>query len=392
MKNNLKVASKFRNPEGRLDAPSVVLGIIVGGFVFLLAFWAGSKYGAKTALPWGAPTTEVQVNGDAPLAGGHKMLSLAENTISNLAEEASKSVVSIDVSQKVVNNYSQFFGGDPTEKQQQGVGTGIIVRPNGLILTNHHVVGHADTITVLLNDKRKFKGKVVGKDAVSDLALVKIDAKDLPVAKLGSTKDLKPGDWAIAIGSPMALENTVTLGIISAVNRSVSDQLGDNLLQTDAAINPGNSGGPLLNIHGEVIGINKAIINPQIAINLGFAIPIETFKELADELLDKGRISRAFVGIQMVEINPDIAMSIGLPETTQGVVVARVVNGGPADRAGFATGDVIQKVDGVAVNTSKEVQQTVRKHKPGQKVDFAIIRQGTPQSISVAVGEYPDQD
>lgn len=380
---------QFRNTNGRLDAPSVVLGIIIGGFVFLLAFWAGSKYGGNNALPFGAQTNVPASETKAPEVG-HKLLSMAENTISDIASDASKSVVSINVNLRAPNQFQGFFGGIPEDQTQKGVGTGIIVRSDGLIVTNNHVVGGAQDITVLLNDKRAFKGKVIGKDSISDLALVKIEARDLPVAKLGSTKGLKPGDWAIAIGSPLALENTVTLGIISAINRTVSDK-GDNLIQTDAAINRGNSGGPLLNIHGEVIGINQAIVNPELGVNIGFAIPIETFKDLLQELLEKGRISRAFVGIQMVEMNPEIARSLQLPESTKGVVVARVVQGGPAANAGFYTGDVIQKVDGNEVATSKEVQQTVRKHKPGQIASFSVIQQGQPKTIDVTVGEYPDQ-
>lgn len=386
---------KFRDKNGTLDAPSVVLGIVIGGFVFLLAFWAGSRYGVSTALPWGAPTTNVPVNTDSRVPeGGHKLLSMAENTISDIATEASKSVVSINVNLPVATDFKlnpNFFGGMPEEQTQKGVGTGIIVRSDGLIVTNNHVVGGAKDITVLLNDKRTFKGKVIGKDSISDLALVRIEAKDLPVAKLGSTKGLKPGDWAIAIGSPLGLENTVTLGIISAINRTISDK-GDNLIQTDTAINRGNSGGPLLNIHGEVIGINQAIADQSLGVNIGFAIPIETFKDLSDELLAKGRISRAFVGIQMVELNPEIARQLQLPESTKGVVVARVVPGGPADSAGFTTGDVIQKVDGIEVTTSKEVQQTVRKHKPGQKASFSVLQQGSPKTIELTVGEYPDQE
>lgn len=381
----------IRNKYGRIDAPSVVLGIIVGGFVFLLAFWAGSKYGANNALPLGGDTDIPAARETKTPEAGHKLLSMAENTISDIASEASKSVVSINVNIRVANQFPGFWGGMQEDMTQKGVGTGIIVGSDGLIVTNSHVVGRAQDITVLLNDKRTFKGKVIGKDSVSDLALVKIDAKNLPVAKLGSTKGLKPGDWAIAIGSPLGFENTVTLGIISAVNRTLSDK-GDNLIQTDTAINQGNSGGPLLNIHGEVIGINQAIVDPRSGfVNLGFAIPIETYKDLSQELLEKGRISRAFVGIQMVELNPELARQLQLPESTKGVVVARLVPGAPAANAGFNTGDVIQTVDGVEVTTSKEVQQTVRKHKPGQKLTFSVLQQGTPKSIDVKVGEYPDQ-
>jgi len=381
----------IRNTYGRVDAPSVVLGIIVGGFVFLLAFWAGSKYGANKALPLGGDTDIPTARETKTPEAGHKLLSMAENTISDIASEASKSVVSINVNIRVANQFPGFWGGMQEDLTQKGVGTGIIVGSDGLIVTNSHVVGRAQDITVLLNDKRTFKGKIVGKDSVSDLALVKIDAKNLPVAKLGSTKGLKPGDWAIAIGSPLGFENTVTLGIISAVNRTLSDK-GDNLIQTDTAINQGNSGGPLLNIHGEVIGINQAIVDPRSGfVNLGFAIPIETYKDLSQELLDKGRISRAFVGIQMVELNPELARQLRLPESTKGVVVARLVPGAPAANAGFNTGDVIQTVDGNEVTTSKEVQQTVRKHKPGQKLTFSVLQQGTPKSIDVTVGEYPDQ-
>jgi S1-C subfamily serine protease len=267
----------------------------------------------------------------------------------------------------------------------------VIFRSDGYILTNNHVVGNADQIMVRLNDKRQFKGTVVGKDSFTDLALVKIDAKDLPAARFGDSKTIRVGDWAIAIGSPLSLDHTVTLGIISALSRSI-DELKNNVefIQTDAAINPGNSGGPLLNIRGEVIGINTAIRGD--GQNIGFAIPINVAREVAEQLLSNGKIDRPYLGVYMQELDEKLTKSLAVPQNTKGVVVAGLQPDGPAERASIAQGDILEKVDGKPVATPKEVQQIVRSHKPGDSIPFIILRDGKALSITVKVGTYPSQD
>jgi S1-C subfamily serine protease len=253
------------------------------------------------------------------------------------------------------------------------------------------VVGQADDILITLNDKRKFKGKVVGRDPFTDLALVKIEVGNLPVARFGTSIGLRPGDWAIAIGSPLGMDHSVTLGIISAIGRQVDglSQIAE-VIQTDAAINPGNSGGPLLNIHGEVIGLNEAIRGD--GQNIGFAIPVDTVKDVAKQLIDHGSIARAYLGINMQEINPELAESLGLPNETKGVLVARTMPDGPAAKAGIENGDIIQIVDGSSVQTPKDVQKSVFKHRPNDKLSVLVSRNGALKPIMVTVGDRPTKD
>ena len=346
-----------------------------------------------------APTTSTSVfNGRPPL-----MLSpFGENTIADIAKDANDSVVNIDISKSYVVNdgpgFSPFgfgdiqgFSGGSRTYESKGIGTGVIYRSDGYILTNNHVVGQADDISCTLNDKRKFKGKVVGRDPFTDLALVKIDANNLPVARFGTSVGLRPGDWAIAIGSPLGMDHSVTLGIISAIGRQVDglSQIAE-VIQTDAAINPGNSGGPLLNIHGEVIGINEAIRGD--GQNIGFAIPVDTVKDVAKQLIDYGTIARAYLGINMQEINPELANSLGLPHETRGVLVAKTMPDGPAAKAGIENGDIIQKIDGNAVQTPKDVQRSVFKHKPNEKLSVLVSRNGALRPIIVTVGDRPTKD
>ena len=308
----------------------VLAGGIAIGIALSAAFFAGHQMWPGT--PNGIPSQSA-----APIASNSAptgaFLSMAENTIADMASKASESVVNIDISKNISltgisgNSPFQFFfgqGNDPSQGQaprkfqQHGSGSGVIVRQDGFILTNNHVVGQADEIKVTLNDKREFQGKVVGRDSFTDLALVKIDAKGLPVAQLGTSKALRPGDWAIAIGSPLGLDHSVTMGIISALGRSLNDINSVDFIQTDAAINPGNSGGPLLNIRGEVIGLNTAIRGD--GQNIGFAIPIDIAKEVADQLVVSGSIKRPYVGIYMQDLNEKIAHSLGIPKDTKGVL------------------------------------------------------------------------
>jgi S1-C subfamily serine protease len=395
---------------------SWISGMAVGALIALVGVGVGHKYWPSEPVSLsdhvGSATStgkEIQ-NGSAA-----KSLLLAENTIADIAKEAADSVVNINITSSITitdspfdyyglpfrSPFDLFFGqggggGEPHQRkfEKEGIGSGLILRPDGYILTNNHVVGNADTITVTLNDKRKFKGTVVGRDKVTDLALVKIDVKGLRAARLGTSKNLEPGDFVIAIGSPLGYDHSVTLGIISALGRSLDIQntgyeRNIQLIQTDAAINPGNSGGPLLNIHGEVIGINQAIRGD--AQNIGFAIPIDMAKEISDQLMTKGTIERPYLGIYMKELDEKLAKSIGLPATTKGVVIAGLAQDGPAVQAGLLQADVIQKVDGKAVENGKQIQDIVRSHKPGETLSLLIVRNGQIKPLSVKIGTYPDK-
>ncbi len=281
---------------------------------------------------------------------------------------------------------------------EQGTGSGFILNSDGRLITNAHVVAGANIVDVTLKDGRKFEGKVLGKDTVTDVAVVKIEANDLPTVRLGKAEQLTPGEWAIAIGNPLGLDNTVTVGIISALGRS-SSQVGVpdkrvSFIQTDAAINPGNSGGPLLNAKGEVIGINTAIrANAQ---GLGFAIPIETAERIANELFSKGKVDHPYLGIHMVNLTPELRKEINQDSETNfkvtkdnGVLIFRVVKGSPAAQAGFQAGDILEKVGGKPVKNAAEVQQNVEMSKVGTDLEVEVSRQGQTKTIVVKPGAFP---
>ncbi len=399
-----------RNNFGKAS-PAPWLGGTAIGVALASAFWMGHEWHPNAATPTQTTTSTTSITTKAP--GG--ILALAENTVADIASKVSDSVVNIDTRRSItltsmsgIDPMQNFLFGPgmgfdfpqqhPKVYEQKGTGSGVIFRSDGYILTNNHVAGNADVIEVTLNDKRKYRAKVVGKDRFTDLALLKIDGvNNLPAANFGESKTLRPGDWAIAIGSPLGFDHTVTLGIISALGRLLpagqneTSSLGNvQLIQTDAAINPGNSGGPLLNIHGDVIGITTAIRGD--AQNIGFAIPVDVAKDVAQQLLDKGSIARAYIGIYMQDLNESIARSLHISPSTKGVLVARAAEGSPAEKAGLSQGDVIVKVDGEAVSSSKEVQAIVRKHKPGDSVEFLVARGNELAAATVKIGDYPQKD
>lgn len=370
--------------SGKIDFMSMVLGCLLGALVILVGYDVIQRMPNKTAQNTTTSTTTRTTSS----GGNGAFLSMAENTIADIAEEASKSVVNINVRTNAqVHPMLQMMGIEMPP--QEGVGSGIIVKSNGYILTNYHVVGDASEILVTLNDKRQFKGKVVGKDAYTDLAAVKIEASELPVAKLGVSKTLRPGDWVIAIGSPMGIDHTVTMGIISGVNRNlVNEGSRVQLIQTDAAINQGNSGGPLINIHGEVVGMNELIFNPRFAQNMCFAIPVDVFKEVSDQLIAGQKVLHPWVGLGMQDISDDLARAMGLPKNTRGVVVIQVVPDSPAEQSNVALADVIQKIDGKEVNSAQEVKDLIKGHKPQDRMTFLVLRAGKLVPIDVRVGEF----
>ncbi len=341
------------------------------------------------------------------------------NFIAEAVNRTGPAVVRINASRKVAAEqnpdvfndpfFRQFFGDEmprrspqvpSRERVERGTGSGFIINKEGDIITNAHVVEGSETVSVILRDGRKLEGKVLGRDRLTDIAVVKVQGdKDLPIVKLGTSQNLRPGEWAIAIGNPLGLDNTVTAGIISALGRS-SNQVGIDkrvsFIQTDAAINPGNSGGPLLNQQGEVVGVNTAII--QGAQGLGFSIPIETAQRISKQIIEKGRVSRAYLGIQMLtldatvkkEINQDPNTSFQVKEE-EGVLITKVVPGSPAQNAGLKAGDVIVKINGESVNSADKVQQFVEGKAVGESLQVQLKRGGQDVTIPVKAGQFPEE-
>jgi serine protease Do len=278
----------------------------------------------------------------------------------------------------------------PREEMPRGVGSGFIISNDGYVMTNHHVVDGADEIYVTLTDKREFKGKLIGSDQRTDVALVKIDSTSLPALKIGDPNGVRVGEWVLAIGSPFGLDSTVTAGIISAKGRETGDYLP--FLQTDVAVNPGNSGGPLLNMRGEVIGINSQIYSRTGGfMGISFAIPIDEAIRVADQLRDTGRVVRGRIGVGIAEVTKDIAEPLGLDKPS-GALVRSVEQGGPAEKAGIEVGDIIRKFADKQIERSSDLPRIVGNTKPDTPVKMEIWRRGAARTITVTVGEMtPDR-
>lgn len=327
-------------------------------------------------------------------------------SLADLVDELKKTVVNIQVVKKISTGpipffkspfgerdpfrefFERFFGDQlPKEFEQKGLGSGVIISRDGYILTNNHVVEGADEIIVKLSEKEQYKGKVVGSDPTTDLALLKVEAeKDLPAAVLGDSDKLRVGEWVIAIGNPFGLEHTVTAGIVSAKGRVIGSGPYDDFIQTDASINPGNSGGPLFNLQGEVVGINTAIVAS--GQGIGFAIPINMAKDELVQLKEKGRVTRGWLGVQIQPWEPGMAEKFGLKEE-RGALVGAVIPGEPADRAGIQKGDVILEVEGHRIKDTKDLLNTVARLEPGRKVKVVVWRDGREKVITVELGERP---
>jgi serine protease Do len=278
----------------------------------------------------------------------------------------------------------------PDRELPRGQGSGFIISSDGYVLTNHHVVDGADDITVTLPDKREFKGHLIGSDQRSDVALVKIDGATLPSSKIGDPVKLKVGEWVIAIGSPFGLQNTVTAGIVSAKGRETGELLP--FIQTDAAVNPGNSGGPLINMRGEVVGINSQIFTTSGSYaGISFAIPIDEAMRISDQLRTQGKVVRGRIGVLIGEVQREVADAIGLQKAA-GALVSSVEGDGPADKAGVKPGDVIIKYEGKQVESSSDLRRMVASTKPGTKVGTTVWRNGGSRDLQITVGEMqPDQ-
>ena len=337
------------------------------------------------------------------------------NFIATAVQRVGPAVVRIDASRQISSNLPEnlkhpllkrFFGDEGEEKSlapvpdkfERGTGSGFIIGADGRLITNAHVVDGAEKVQVTLKDGTSYEGKVLGTDSFTDVAVIKIDAKNLPTVNIGDAENLTPGEWAIAIGNPLGLDNTVTVGIISALGRS-SSQVGVpdkrvRFIQTDAAINPGNSGGPLLNSAGEVIGINTAIRAD--AQGLGFAIPIETAQRIANQLFTKGEADHPYLGVHMVNITQETRQEINKSEDfdfkisqSEGVLIVRVIAGSPAQKGGLKPGDTIQKVGDAAVETSLQVQEQVDKSTIGSPLSVEVLRNGKLKTLEILPSAFP---
>ncbi len=332
----------------------------------------------------------------------------------SIAEKASPSVVSVKSERTVTEDYSTFqfpfgspFEGDIFEFFRRGApqeapkqrksfrtaqGSGFIISADGYILTNNHMVEKAESVKIELTDKRNFTAKVIGTDPDSDVAVVKIDAKDLPYLKLANSDTLEVGEWVLAIGNPLGLSHTVTAGIVSATGRN---DLGltpiENFIQTDAAINFGNSGGPLINLDGEVVGINTAIVGAGGNIGIGFAIPVNMAKNIYDQLLKTGTVTRGYLGVLPKDLDADMAKALGLKDG-KGAVILMVEEDSPSAKAGMKAYDVVLEVDGNQVETAAELRNRVAMMEPGAKVKLRVMRDGKPKTLTVELGKRPSRD
>lgn len=352
----------------------------------------------------------VSTTAQSPSSGTGRLLS-DSGFIASVADQVGPAVVRIDSSRTVAQRpgpfndpfFREFFGDmweQPSTRVERGQGSGFVVKADGVIWTNAHVVEGADTVTVTLKDGREFSGEVVGEDPLTDVAVIKVQAEDLPTVTLGNSEQLRPGEWAIAIGNPLGLDNTVTAGIVSATGRtSAQIRVPDKrvqFIQTDAAINPGNSGGPLLNERGEVIGINTAIIGG--AQGLGFAIPINSAQRLAQELIEKGRVDHAYLGIQMRTLTAELRRQInGDPrsdvrlDADKGVVILGLMRNSPALQAGLEVGDVIVAMNGRTITDAEQVQQIVQDIGVGESIALEIDREGRQVTLDVQTKSLPQQ-
>lgn len=319
-----------------------------------------------------------------------------------LVEEQSPSVVIISTTQKVqafshqfqgqLPEYFRYFFGDGfqmPEQEREGLGSGIILSRDGYILTNNHVVAGADEINIRLSDRRVLDAKLIGGDELSDLALLKVDSDDLPVAELGDSDELKIGEWVLAIGSPFGFEHSVTAGIVSAKGRNLANDNYVPFIQTDVAINPGNSGGPLFNLDGEVVGINSQIYSRSGGfMGLSFAIPINVAMEVVEQLKDKGHVSRGWLGVVIHDVSRDLATSLGL-DKPEGAIVAKVMPGSPAEKGGIKAGDVILEFDDKEIPKAAHLRHAVGRTTPGSEVEVEIVRAGKEKSLEFAIGAMP---
>jgi serine protease Do len=362
----------------------VTVGIIFGA-ILVSNFSGGVDLGF-------ARGGDVKLGGPVPVNNQNSSLKAVSDNFVAVAKAVTPSVVAITVTtsgkkadKNMPRDVFHFFGPDfkaPEQQPEQGFGSGVIITADGYIATNNHVVDDADKdgIEVVMHDKIRYKAKLIGTDPSTDLAVIKIEAKDLPVAALGNSETVQVGEWALAIGNPLGLTSTVTAGIISAIGRNINiirDTYGiEDFIQTDAAINPGNSGGALVNLNGEVIGINTAIATTNARYQgYGFAVPVNLLKTVAADLIKDGKVKRGYIGVQIKTVDQTMADALGMKEA-KGVLVDAVVAGGAGEAAGIKAGDVILSVDGREVNAPNELQSYIATRHPGDQVTVKMFRDG----------------
>lgn len=374
-----------------------LLVALIGGFV---ALWAYTRYFDDPKV------LTVQQEQSMRYASLPTANTVELPDLTFAAENSVHAVVHIKVTQKggyySSNNIFDYFFGDGGSHQQQmpirqGVGSGVIISPEGFIVTNNHVIDGADEIAVVLNDKREFKAKLIGTDPSTDIAVIKIDASGLPSLKFSNSDNLKLGEWVLAVGNPFNLTSTVTAGIVSAKSRDIGinpDQMRiESFIQTDAAVNPGNSGGALVNTHGELVGINTAIASQTGSYSgYSFAIPSNIVQKVVADLKEYGGVQRALLNVQIQDINAEAAKRYDL-DKIEGVFIGKVQQGGAAELAGIKDNDVIISVDNVVVNSTAELQEQIGKHRPGDKVIVEIKRDNKRKPFNVTLrNKHGDTD
>ena len=374
-----------------------------------------SKQAASAPGPLAVQTTPTQAAASSPGANADRVVGLPDFTplmksqgpvvvnvitTSKAAAQASRRGA-LDENDPMYEFFKRFIpdippGGGPGAPEQGaervGLGSGFIISPDGYILTNGHVVADSDDVTVRLSDaKREFKAKVVGVDRRTDVALIKVDAHDLPVAKLGNSSQVEPGQWVAAIGSPFGFDNTITAGIVSATRRALPDESFVPFIQTDVAVNPGNSGGPLINLKGEVVGINSMIYSRTGGyMGVSFAIPIEVALDVAKQLQATGKVTRGRLGVGIQSLTKELAQSFKLDQPV-GAVITNVEKGSPADKAGLKVGDVILSYNGKKIEDPNELPRLVAATKPGEKAKLEVWRNGKREQVAATVGEFPTE-
>ncbi|MCX5801762.1 MAG: DegQ family serine endoprotease [Candidatus Eisenbacteria bacterium] len=383
----------------------LTLGIYIASDVGLVRFGFGSEKGKAVTLGSSEQIPEgllLLQNTSKAFVMVAKMVRPVVVTISS-----EKVVKSADVQRNTPGSpFDEFFGDDffgkffrgpvpEGEMRQRGIGSGVIVSKDGYVLTNYHVIADADKIQVTLYNDKKYDAKVVGSDSKTDVAVIKIEADDLPVARFGDSRQMEVGEWVLAVGSPFSeqLEQTVTAGIVSAKGRSnVGLAEYEDFIQTDAAINPGNSGGALVNLRGEVIGINTAILSRTGGNQgIGFAIPIEMAKKVMEDLVRQGKVVRGWMGVVIQNIDENMAQALGL-EAPRGIVISEITKGGPAEKAGLRRGDVILEFNGKKVDDTVALRNMVVETKPGSRAEATILRDGNEKKVTLELGELPVEE
>ncbi len=374
--------------------------IALVAFVAGIMFMSGCLTVKELGWPDKEPKTSLNIPGNLANAQDTALPGVGPDLVAKTVDKTGPAVVKIETirtSQEEIRDpffndpfFRQFFGDSPRRpREERGLGSGFIYSPEGYIITNEHVINGANSIDVIIQGfKEPLPAKVVGADFDLDLAVIKVQAgKPLPTLKTGDSNKVKVGNWVIAIGNPFGLDHTVTVGVISAKGRpiSVENRSYKNLLQTDASINPGNSGGPLLNLNGEVVGINTAVAQAQ---GIGFAIPINTAKSILPDLIKKGKIIRPWLGVQLQALSQEIAGYLGL-DNNQGALIVGVIAGSPAASAGLRQGDVIVKINNRKINNPDDLIEVIKETKIGQKVTLIIYRQGEMKTVSLTISEKP---